>query len=210
MFGMPAGSALGEVVHELTQAHDRTHAGVTGQEPALLDLLRVAIKSDVGGAEGGGGGQRASVPFDPIALELWDSVNRESFRWFNGGPAYRALPITSRLQHYASHLAGVGTIEGQGDLLALCLGWKREIRDMFEPPTRVSLRGVTCPACSMDHLTKVAADGEKTYTAALLIHVSEDPVRAECLVCGEDWLNGELLDLVAGKMPASNTNGRLA
>ena len=200
MFGMPAGSALGQAVHELTQPHLRTHGGITGHQPPLLDLLRVAIKSDVGGAAGGGGGQRASVPFDPIALEMWDRFNTESLRWFNGGPEYRALPITSRLQHYASHMAGVGTIEGQADLLALCLEWKRQIMDMFEPPTRVALRGVTCPSCKMDHLTKVAEDGEKTYIAAILIHVSEDPVRAECLVCGEAWHNGELLDLSAGKL----------
>lgn len=208
MFGMPTGSALGQVVHELTQPHTRTHEGTTAQQPALLDLLRVAIRSDVGGAAGGGG-TRSTVPFDPTALQLWGDITGEIYRnWrFHCDAPLGPDPLpVEQLQRWCSHMAGVGTIEGQGDLLELCLGWREAIMDMLEPPSRIALRGVTCPACHCSHLERVAADGEVTYTAALLLHASADPVRAECLVCGEDWKNGELLDLSAGKLRPKEPN----
>lgn len=197
MFGMPAGSALGEVVHELTRPHLRTHDGRTGHEPALLDLLRVAIKSDVGGAAGGGGGQRATIPFDPVALQLWGNIAGDIAEWVDNDPEYRSMTLIGKLQKLTSHLAGVGTVEGQADLLKHCLEWHKAIRELLEPPTRISLRGVECPRCHCDHVETQAPNGERTYNSAIVIHASEKPVRAECRVCGEDWLNGELLDLKA-------------
>lgn len=201
MFGMPAGSVLAQVVHELTQPHARTHEGTAGQQPALLDLLRVAIRSDVGGAAGGGG-TRSTVPFDPTALQLWGDITAEVYRnWRFHYPSPLGPDPTPlvQLQQWCSVVAA-GEEFPQADLWQLCTGWKQAIMDMLEPPTKVALRGVTCPACKFSHLEREAADGEKTYIAALVLHASADPVRAECLVCGEDWINGELLDLSAGKL----------
>lgn len=199
MFGMPAGSALGQIIHELTQDHERTHLGLTGQEPPLLELLRVAVRSDVGGAAGGGGA-RAKVPFDPTALQLWGKVTSEVYtNWrFYHPKASKADEPTHlvQLQQVCYRVVEQG-IDMQAYLLQIAMSWAKDIRDMLEPPQHIPLRGTKCPRCRFSHLEKTDEEGTTTYHTALLVHMGETPPRGECLVCGEDWVGGELMDLRA-------------
>lgn len=195
MYGLPNSSALSFVVHELTATHERTVGELHGQEPALLLQLQRAIASDTSGAYGGGG-DRTGAPIDPAALALRDEIASSINTHAPGKPHYRLgnVDMVGRLQHWTKTVAGT---DREDDLLEMCEYWRARIRDLLDPPKRVALRGVSCPSCGYDLCLQKNQYGETVLAATLLAHLSENPLRAECLACGKEWRDGELADLGA-------------
>lgn len=197
MFGLPKGNPLRDVVVELTRDHDRSVGVTTGQEPPLLSLLEVAIKADTSGASGGSGRSKNSAPLDVTALSLWEEIARVvQNNWPGRGlPAYKNQHLIDRLTWWTNQVSGT---ENEVHLLEFCVYWRRAIRDLLEPPRRVELRGMTCPECKASWIRQLEAELQHTtYKPAMLVHMSEDPVRVECLACNVMWQGWEALESIA-------------
>jgi hypothetical protein len=200
VYGLPADAPLSRVVSDLCQPHSRTvqleEGPVTGQEEPLLSLLERAIAADSGRGSASGGGSSASAPVDAGALTLWTDISAVvGAHWPGRGDLLRQhTPLIERLEAWTRVTADTPNEE---HLLEMCRYWTKQIRDLLEPPKRVPLRGMTCPACECTHVEEHDADGGVIYNVSLLAHMSEEEIRAECLVCGTEWVGGELLDLRA-------------
>lgn len=196
MFGLPPGSSLAEVVHELTATHIRTVGELTGPEPALLQMLERAIASDTSGASGGGSSTRRGAPVDVIALTLWTEISQcVGEHWpHRGDLAMAGTPLIERLVIWTSSLAGT---DQEVHLLEMCRYWQRSIRDLLDPPKSIPLRGHQCPDCRKFWVASLDPDGGMVWQPAILVHLSEDPVRAECRSCDAVWRGGELVELGA-------------
>jgi hypothetical protein len=191
---MPDHAALSQAVFVLTKPHTRTLAEHTGQEPALLDLLEVAIKTDTSGATGNGSGTRAGGPVDVNALsirqDIWNVV--AEFWPGKGRIEYAHMRLKERLIWWTSTLAGT---ENEVHLLEMCEIWTGRIRDLLEPPKRVPLRGAQCPRCKENQVLETDLDGHRVYQPTMVAHLSETPARVECRACGGTWYNLEFLGL---------------
>lgn len=196
MFGLPDHHMLSQVVHELTRTHVRTVGQHTGQEPALLALLEVAIKSDTSGAYGGGA-TRTGAPVDTAALQLWQEITAcVGEHWPGRGDLAQAkVRLIPRLERWTEYLAGDAAYELH--LLEMVMQWRSQIRNLLEPPARVPIRGGTCPRCGFSQAWQRNQDAELVLVPCLLAHLSEEPIRAECLACGEQYVGGQLADLGA-------------
>lgn len=194
MYGLPDSAELSQVVHELTATHPRTVGEHSGQEPALLALLEVAIKSDTSGAYGGGA-SRTGAPVDTAALHLWGEISGCIGEYWPGrGDLARAkTPVIRRLELWTEQVAGT---DNEVHLLEMCEYWHQQIRDMLEPPKRVPVRGAQCPRCKDHQVLGTNPDGERVYVPCLLAHLSEDPVRVECLGCGGTWYGNTVLQML--------------
>lgn len=196
MFGLPDHHMLSQLVFELTRTHVRTVGDQTGQEPALLALLEVAIKSDTSGAYGGGA-TRTGAPIDTAALHLWQTISAcVGEHWPGRGDLAQAkVPLIPRLERWTAHLAGDALLEMH--LLEMVMQWHNQIRNLLEPPMRVPIRGGTCPQCGFQQAWQRNLDGEQVLVPCLLAHLSEKPIRAECLACGTQYSGGQLANLGA-------------
>lgn len=185
MFGLPPGNPLRETVIDLTRDHERTVGAVVGTEPPLLRLLEVAIKADTSGASGGSGRSKNSAPLDVTALALWEEIATVVG---NHWPGKGDLKMTTthlidRLTWWTNTVAGT---DNEPHLLEFCEYWHRSIRNLLEPPKRIAIRGVPCPGCDETWVIQ-EQPGETVYVPSLLAHASENPLRVECLACGENF-----------------------
>lgn len=185
MFGLPPGDKLREAVMVLARDHERTVGENTGTEPPLLRLLERAIRADTSGAGGGPGRNKNSTPLDVTALSLWEEIAEVvSSHWpGRGDPRYRDQHLIDRLTWWTNNVAGT---ENHRYLEEFALWWIACIRNLLEPPKRIAIRGVTCPSCDSTWVVR-EQPGETIYVPALLAHASENPLRVECLACGENF-----------------------
>lgn len=196
MYGMPDAAELSRVVGELTRDHVRTVGELAGVEPPLLRLLQVAIAADTSGASGGAGRSKNGAPLDVTALTLWEEISGVVDEHWpgRGNLAQAGTHLIDRLTMWTNQVAFT---DDAVHLLEMCDYWRGQIRDLLEPPKQAALRGVTCPACKCSTIAKMEEDGTKSYSPALVVHLSETPVRAECIPCGGTWFGGQLVDLGA-------------
>lgn len=195
LFGMPDHAPLSQAVYLLARPHERTVGELTGQEPALLDLLELAIKTDTSGASGNGGGStRAGGPVDVNALSIWQGISDVVAEFWpgKGQLQYAKMHLIDRLTWWAGTVAGT---ENEGHLTELCGIWAGKIRDLLEPPKRVPVRGGQCPRCREFQVLGTDLDGKNVYQPCLLAHMSENPIRVECRGCGGTWYSLDLLKL---------------
>lgn len=196
LYGMPDTAELSKAVALLTSPHTRTVDGVCGMEPALLDLLEVAIKTDTSGASGSGGGSaRAGAPVDVNALSIWQSIYGTVGEFWpgKGDLSHARMRLVDRLTWWTSTVAGTAD---EVHLLEMCDYWAGQIRDLLEPPKRVPIRGGQCPRCKEYQVLGTDPDGQRVYQPCLLAHLSEDPVRVECRGCGGTWYGSTQLQLL--------------
>ena len=195
MYGLPDSHPLSHAVHELVSTHERTVGELTGQEPGLLQQLQRAIASDTAGADRASGRTTGS-PLNVNALSLWDDIFRNVSEFWPGRGDIKqsTTPLPQRLRLWTSVVAGT---ENEPHLLEMCLHWARQIRELLEPPKRIPLWGAKCPSCEFTKGFQRDQYGETVLAPALLIHASETPMRAECLVCESEWVADEINNLGA-------------
>lgn len=195
MFGMPDATPLSQVVFELTRPHTRTVGEHTGQEPALLALLEVAIKTDTSGASGGGGSSRNGAPVDVNALSIWQAISQTVGEYWPGrGQLHHAkLHLIDRLTWWTETVAGT---TDEVHLEEMCSYWRGQIRELLEPLKRVPIRGGQCARCKEYQVLETDLDGQRVYQPCLTAHLSEDPVRIECRGCGGTWYGNTELQLM--------------
>jgi len=192
MFGLPPGNPLREVVVELTRDHFRDTGEMAGLEPPLLRLLEVAIKADTSGASGGSGRSKSSAPLDVTAFSLWEEIREVvNLNWpGHGNLAYQNTLLIDRLTWWTNTVAAT---ENEKHLLEYCVYWRKQIRELLDPPKKIELRGTKCPTCKNSWVQQLSNELDTTYVPAMLVHMSEDPVRAECLACGENWMGFDMI-----------------
>lgn len=191
MFGLPNDAPLSQVVHELTEAHTHTYGGLTGIEPGLLHLLRQAVATSSGrGSAPGGSGSKASAPVDAAALTLWESISGTvDAHWPGRTQRYEQDPsVQFKLQRWTAVVAGT---ENEVHLLEMATWWRKQIRDLLNPPQVIPLRGVGCKMCGCQAVTQIDLDGGTVVQPALTAYASENPMRVVCGACSTEW-QGEL------------------
>lgn len=153
------------------------------QEPedALLPMLYEAIGGTISSKSGGAsaGSKAGQIPVGLDALDLWDSISRELRSLAGGDSEFSEVEILDR---YAA--SGLAPLE-EAHLRERCIEWIRQIRELFDPPQIVPLRGEPCPRCG--HY--------KDSEGAPVLQVRVKESSASCLNCGQQWSGGELLDL---------------
>lgn len=200
MFGLPANDSLSWAVQQLTRPHERTiqleEGPCTGTEPPLLDILERAVHSDSGKGSAAGVARTGS-PVDLTALSLWDRLFKDTTEAWPGREdlARKATPLRIRLEELTVATAAAQDSQAYAQLWTWSEDAILAIRNIVEPPKRTSLRGMRCPKCGNERVLTEAEDGGQVFNSCLLVHLSETPVRAECLVCASEWSGGELLDL---------------
>jgi hypothetical protein len=194
VYGLPSGNALSQAVVVLCQEHPATdRQGFSGQEAPLLRMLELSIGSDMGkGSVSGVSGANGVLNLG--ALELWQAIHRTVGEFWpgKGNLAMAKAHLITRLELWATQVGGT---ENEPHLLEMCAYWAEQIRDLLDPPKRVPIRGGQCPRCKEHQVLGTNPDGERVYVPCLLAHLSEEPVRVECLGCGGQWYDGNLLAL---------------
>lgn len=193
MYGLPAYHATSQAVAELCQPHHHRAGLNVGTELPLLIALQRAVGSSMGRGSTSGG-ERAGSPANLQALALLDGITAmvTSFT-----PTLKHMALIPRVEEWATSVVISDDVQREAILLELVREWAQAIRDLLDPPVRVPLRGVTCPQCNCTHVEQADEEGIASYNAAILVHLTETPVRGECLVCATQWHGGELLDLKA-------------
>lgn len=192
MFGLPKGNPLRESVTTLTRDHHHTVGELTGTEPGLLVLLERAIRADTSGGSGGAGRNKNSAPLDVIALTLWEEVSEVVARNWPGRGAlmYKDQHLIDRLTWWTRTVAGTPS---EPFLLEYTEYWERRIRELLDPPQKIELRGTPCPSCKQSWVRTLEAEAV-TLRPALMVYMSDDPVRVECLHCYAVWLGWKALE----------------
>lgn len=199
MFGLPNDAPLSQVVYELTEAHTHTYGGLTGIEPGLLHLLRQAVATSSGrGSAPGGSGSKASAPVDAAALTLWESISGTvDAHWPGRTQRYEQDPaVQFKLQRWTAAVAGT---ENEVHLLEMATWWRKQIRDLLNPPQVIPLRGVGCKVCGHSQVATEDPDGGTVLLPALTAYASESPMRVSCAACETDWRGELAIQLLAAE-----------
>lgn len=189
MYGLPNSAPLSQVVQELTEAHHHSYGELSGIEPGLLILLRDAVATSSGrGSAPGGGGSKASAPVDAAALTLWDSIERTvDANWPGRYDRNSSDLLPYKLQQWVGAVAGT---PNEVHLLEMTTWWRKQIRDLLDPPRIIAVRGAACPDCGARQVYDETLEGT-TLSPALVAYASETPMRVVCQACLLEWV-GEL------------------
>jgi len=194
VYGLPSANALSQAVQVLCKQHHATdRQGFQGQEAPLLRMLELSIGSGMGkGSVSGVSGANGVLNLG--ALELWQAIHRtvDEFWPGRGNLAMAKLHLIPRLELWTTQVGGT---ENEPHLLEMCAYWAQQIRDLLDPPKLVPIRGGQCPRCQEHQVLGTNPDGERVFGPCLLAHLSEEPVRVECLGCGGQWYDGNMLAL---------------
>jgi hypothetical protein len=141
---------MAALVTELAvQTTDDVHDG-----PSLLLQLRRAVWGDTGGTVAGAGGN--GLPVNMGAHILWCELGDEIEGAYSGVTGRRGSRST--VGNLLGWWATFGMLTGQGRITELMMdvaldrlrGWVQRVRDQFDAPFQVPLRGLNCPHCGRD------------------------------------------------------------
>jgi hypothetical protein len=159
-------------------------------QPALLDMLRVAIHSDIGGTTRGGAAAAERNVIDPKAFSLYEHIDGAARSWWKDlskrAPSKDLKDLVRELAGLAKAMHASRQID---PLTAARLeeqfeGWRTQIWQIFDPPVVKEILG-TCPKC--DARWVFAEDGGKSSAIILYYVKSEDP-EAKCQRCNAVWV----------------------
>lgn len=182
--------ALADAVHTLTKPHLRKHGDTIGQEPALLDILADCIGNSGSGQSASSGGRSTPISLEAVAItqDIERVLNQE-----HPTPGLVRAPLARRINAWHTNTHQPHDALRMYEHVA---GWNERIRELIEPTKKIPMRGMTCVRCGNTHLEKHGDEGV-TYTPAITAYPDENPVRAECGVCGTEWSGRELHELAA-------------
>lgn len=150
----PPWEEMAQLVTELAvqQSDDEGH-----DAPPLLTELRRAVWGDIGRTMDRAGGN--GLPLNVGAHLLWEELVDEIEAALSGVTGRRGTSSThaNLLAWWATFgmLMGQGWIDDNMQNVALdrLRGWHQRIRDQFDAPLQVPLRGFHCPNCGADRAT---------------------------------------------------------
>ena len=188
---------IAQYVHRLTRPHlSFTPDGKAGEVPSLLTELRAAVTHSASG--GGDGADGKPLPFNTVALELLQFIERTI-----GEDHYR---------RYDERF--VGTLEGILQKIAddthpgehaayferIFMEWCDEIDEMIRPARVRRLDGAPCPSCEQ----RIHGPGRETCVIVDCFKPGGGkdlrPIgtwTAHCRACGAEWSGGNMKYLLA-------------
>lgn len=120
-------------------------------DPPLLEELRKAIGSDIGG-NGGGKQARERTPIDLAAFQLYDRIDGGIRSWLadlGDRPGRDILPEQALRTWYVLWSARPANAALRNRFQVILDGWADDIRDKLDPPTRIEITA-PCPMCGQE------------------------------------------------------------
>lgn len=159
---------------------------VIDHEPRL-NMLRGMIGSNSGGTTAGGSLASTRNLVNVPALDLWqriDEQTRASLEQHGTRPKRELIEAVDQLGQVADTLRNTNAMTEQehSRLIRRVEGWRAQIENLYDPPTRKEIRG-TCPNCGTDRVQ--TPNGETTAIYAYYWR-GQEPA-AECQACPKTW-----------------------
>jgi hypothetical protein len=205
---------LDEALAMLTRDHElvvQLKGVVLGSriEAPLLLKLRNAVASSIGDGSGGGKSNKASVPLNVGARDLYDRIAGDIRSWFDqlaDQPARaahgRPTPEVTLTQWYIRYVSRFNSnLVTEKQLLArarLMRDWTQQIRDLIDPPYRWPLT-TACPICGLEWASlRRVDDPNEIERVRVLNAVERENIEDSYVVC----LNPECGRIWRGKAGA--------
>lgn len=160
-------------------------------DPSLLDQLRAAIGSSLGGTSGAGQLARERTPIDMGAFTLYDEIDQRVRAWMlDAGirPSNKATPGDVLRRWYILWSQKQVADSAARNHQQIIDRWVTSIRDILDPPTRQELTQA-CPKC--DRRWVLVGHGEEAQSRSALWAVWRDDPNlsyATCVGCDSTWL----------------------
>ncbi|MET4780824.1 hypothetical protein [Glaciihabitans sp. UYNi722] len=166
-------------------------------DPPLLDWLREAIVSNMGGS-GGGRQARERTPMAVGAFTLYEDIDGRIRSWMMeaGGTPIKAITPTQIIRSwYALWQTSNPTDHRRDAYSGIMEGWADAIRDNLDPPKKIEITA-PCPICGQEwiniglKLLDGQDDPDDVERVRTLIAVERDNINesyAICKACDKVW-----------------------
>lgn len=167
-------------------------------DAALLEQLRAAITSDIGGNSGSGRQARERTPLDVGAFTLYEDIDGRIRSWMVELDAKPGVALTAEqvLRSWYTLWMATNPEPAQEDRRTRVLeGWARQIRDKLAPPKRIEITS-PCPMCGrewinvglkLDDGSDDPDDVERVHVLTAVERESLDDSYALCAACETVW-----------------------
>lgn len=161
----------------------------------LLDMLRDAVRSDIGVSTPGARSASDKNVIDLGAFTLWETIDGTSRAWWRELSKSRPSEDLKDLVRELAGLLLAQRASGQVDdvMFVRVSGqfgtWREQIWNLFDPPVVKELTG-PCPHCEERWI--YAQDGSKG-SALIVYYVRSEMPEAKCQRCGEVWVGAKQL-----------------
>jgi hypothetical protein len=160
------------------------------QDAHLLEQLRQAITSNIGGIGGAGKAARERTPLDVAAFQLYEAIDGRARAWLldcGVRPSSAADAAEVIRRWYVLWKVKPKEDAAITAHTAILARWATQIRDLLDPPTKQELT-VHCPVCG--NMWATIGTGEETESVrALWAFWRENPddSYALCRSCDKVW-----------------------
>lgn len=166
-------------------------------DPPLLEDLRDAIGSNIGGS-GGGKQARERTPIDLAAFQVYERIDGTIRAWLadlGARPGKDVLPERALRSWYVLWSARAANAVLEPRFRVILDGWADEIRDKLDPPNRIEITA-PCPVCGQEwkniglKLDTGEDDPDDVERVRVLNAVERESLSdsyAMCSACGTVW-----------------------
>lgn len=158
-------------------------------DKSLLEQIKTAIHSDIGG---GGSGQpgRERVPLDVGAFTIHETIDGRIRAWMDdiGGLTGKDLTASEVLRAWFPLWKFSQREPSVVDAFTRIIeGWAQQIRDHLDPPAKFEITS-KCPACGMEWITTGSGtDAETTRVLSAVERETLEDSYAVCRACDKVW-----------------------
>lgn len=162
-------------------------------DPALLEQLRDAVASSLGGSSGSGKAARERTPIDEGAFSLLEEIDGKARAWLDElgarpGKAVSTVDVLrSWLVMYQAHPLPRTELE-VARFERRIRSWTTRIVDKLNPPPSFEITA-PCPECQVEWLRLGGTRDEDEQMRALVAVIREpvEAAHAQCRSCGARW-----------------------
>lgn len=183
-----------ELVCEFENAHQKLSSVPEGGSeivmPALslLEELRLAVVSNIGGGSGGSKAARERTPLDVTAFNLLEQIDGRVRSWVDEFGESRSGGLEWVLRRWYALFTRYpreGAVEGR--YVGILSGWAQQIEDLIDPPARQEITS-PCPECGQLWVTKgQGSDTESIRALWASWRTNPEDSDASCQGCGKVW-----------------------
>jgi hypothetical protein len=183
-----------ELVCEFEAAHDVLASVPEGGEdvtlPALslVEQLRLAVVSNIGGGSGASKAARERTPLDVTAFTLLEQIDGRVRSWVDEFGESRSGGLEWVVRRWYSLFTRYPREEAvEGRYVGILSGWAQQIEDLMDPPARQEITS-PCPACGQLWVTRGQKDDTESVRALWASWRSTpENSDASCQGCGKVW-----------------------
>lgn len=158
------------------------------EHPNLLEQLRRAVVSDIGGSGVGGKLANERTPLDVGAFTMFEAIDGRVRAWAADAGIESRGELAGRLRAWYVKFAEYPRTEVEvSSFMRVLVGWEGSIRDLLDPPAAVQITA-PCPRCGVEWVVRGSGVEEVRVWAlwGLWRERAEDS-NAECRGCGAVW-----------------------